>query len=73
VSAREFKPHPYQQMLIDHMLEHPRCAVWAGMGMGKTSSTLTVLDLLRVVEDDPILVIAPLRVATQTWMDEVEK
>jgi SNF2 family DNA or RNA helicase len=60
-------------MLIDHMLEHPRCAVWAGMGMGKTSSTLTVLDILRLVEDGPILVIAPLRVATQTWMEEVNK
>lgn len=73
MTPREFKPRPYQQLLIDHMLANERCAIWAGMGMGKTTSTLTVMDILRLLDDDPILVIAPLRVATQTWLDEVEK
>lgn len=73
MTPREFKPHPYQQLLIDHMLANERCAIWAGMGMGKTTSTLTVMDILRLLDDDPILVIAPLRVATQTWLYEVEK
>lgn len=68
-----FKPRPYQGMIIDHIVEHPRCAIWAGMGMGKTSSTLSALDALLLAEDPPVLVIAPLRVAVATWPDEALK
>ncbi len=50
----------------------PRCGVFGGMGTGKTSATLTALDLLEVFEPGPALVIAPLLVASQTWPDEVK-
>jgi SNF2 family DNA or RNA helicase len=43
------------------------------MGMGKTSSALTLLDALEEVERGPALVLAPLRVAKSTWPREAEK
>ncbi|MHA3050231.1 SNF2-related protein [Acinetobacter sp. ANC 4639] len=73
MTAKPFIPRPYQDVIIQHILDNPRCGVWAGMGMGKTSSTLTALEILSHFEDSPALVIAPLRVATQTWPDEVAK
>lgn len=67
-------PHTYQRDMLDHVFEHDRCALFAGMGTGKTSSTLAALDALSLVEDPfPALVVAPLRVAQSTWPDEVRK
>jgi SNF2 family DNA or RNA helicase len=44
------------------------------MGMGKTVSTLTAVDeLLFLGEVNKVLVIAPLRVAEDTWSTEVQK
>lgn len=73
MSPRAFTPRPYQSLIIDHILQHDRCAVWAGMGMGKTVSSLTVIDAVQLVEDAPILVLAPTRVANTTWPEEVGK
>ena len=71
---RPFTPHPYQSIMIDHAISNPRCALWAGMGMGKTSSTLAVCDalLLAGLARRP-LILAPLRVARSTWPGEAEK
>lgn len=41
-----YKPHDYQQIIGEHLAEHERAAVFAGMGMGKTSSTLSHLESL---------------------------
>lgn len=72
--TREFVPHDYQEEVMDFVAKVKRCAVWAPMGGGKTVSTLTALDRLSVVEDIyPALILAPLRVAKTTWMDEVKK
>ena len=60
-------------MIIDHILDTPRCAIWAGMGTGKTVATLTAIDTLQMIEDGPVLVVAPLRVANDTWPNEVLK
>lgn len=73
MTARTFQPHDYQRHIIDHILSHDRCAIWAGMGLGKTSSTLTAIDALRFVEDGPILVLAPSRVCQTTWPEEAKK
>ncbi|MEX3614652.1 MAG: SNF2-related protein [Burkholderia gladioli] len=70
---RAFAPRPYQGIIIDHILDTPRCAVWAGMGMGKTVSTLTAMDALELIDPSPTLSLAPLRVAQSTWPDEVQK
>lgn len=73
MTRRAFIPREYQQPVIDHVLDVPRDAVWAGMGMGKTVSALTALDILELVEPGPSLVLAPLRVAASTWPDESTK
>ncbi|MEQ1975011.1 DEAD/DEAH box helicase [Xenorhabdus sp. SGI240] len=72
---KPFTPRPYQNLIINHELDLPRCNVWAGMGMGKTVATLTALEDLYMVgmETQPTLVLAPLRVARSTWPDEADK
>ncbi|MEN9935997.1 MAG: hypothetical protein RLZZ387_2576 [Chloroflexota bacterium] len=72
--TQTFKPHPYQEDVIDFICQNKRCAVWAPMGGGKTVSTLTALDQLSLVDDVyPALVLAPLRVARSTWPEEVKR
>ncbi len=68
-----FAPRLYQNMIIEHILDTPRCGVYAGMGTGKTVSTLSALEILEVFEPGPTLVVAPLLVASQTWPDEALK
>lgn len=66
--------HNYQNHAIAHLMENPRCALWAGMGMGKTATVLTALDRINLIEDAfPALVLAPLRVARSTWPAEPAK
>ncbi|MBK5243196.1 MAG: DEAD/DEAH box helicase [Clostridium sp.] len=44
------------------------------MGLGKTITTLTAIDVLLFLGDvEKVLVIAPLRVAEDTWSTEIEK
>lgn len=42
----QYKPHDYQQYAINYILEHPIAAVILGMGLGKTSITLTAIEQL---------------------------
>lgn len=72
---KAFTPRPYQNIGMAHLANVERCALWAGMGMGKTVTTLTFLDHLHNLagEDRPTLVLAPLRVARTTWPEEVKK
>lgn len=71
---RDFIPHPYQKLMIQHALDVERCALWADLGVGKTSSTLMALDALYLAgESAPTLVIAPLLVSRDTWPDETKK
>src|SRR5580700_4783297 len=67
---------PPQHPMTDFMCNTKRCALWAGMGIGKTSSVLYTLDYLRltsVIGNEPILVIGPMRVARDTWPEEIAK
>lgn len=73
MTAKPFIPRDYQHAIINHIIDHPRCGVYAGMGTGKTSSTLTALEILEAFEPSPALVVAPLRVAATTWLDEAKK
>lgn len=70
---REFTPHPYQKLGIEFLGDVPRGSLWAGMGMGKTVTTLTHLEYARLAGDGPSLILAPLRVAKNTWPSEVAK
>ncbi|PLR84647.1 DEAD/DEAH box helicase [Bacillus canaveralius] len=71
----KFKPHLYQDFAIRRIIEQPAVGLFLDMGMGKTVSTLTaVADLLHdYFEVSKVLVIAPLRVAEDTWSRETEK
>lgn len=72
--TRIFVPHDYQRPALQHLLDLPRCALWAPMGGGKTVVTLTALDTLSLVEEVyPALILAPVRVARTTWPSEVAK
>jgi SNF2 family DNA or RNA helicase len=68
-----FEPREYQKQIINYILENPRCAIWASMGSGKTVATATAIDALRMLDDSPVLVLAPLRVAKTTWPGEFAK
>ena len=70
----KFKPWNYQEYAINHIIDNNAVALFLDMGMGKTVSTLTAIDgLLFLGEIHKVLVIAPLRVAEDTWSTEVEK
>lgn len=71
----KYRPHDYQQFAIDYILEHPVAAVILDMGLGKTSITLTAIEQLIYdrFEVNRVLVVAPLRVARNTWSDEIKK
>lgn len=62
----------YQHEFVDFASERRRCNLFAGMGMGKTISGLTLARRLRLLGDisRPTLVLAPMRVARGTWSDE---
>lgn len=72
---KPFTPRPYQRIGQRFIAEHARCAVWAGMGMGKTSMVLNVLEAVYNLagESEPTLVLAPKRVAQDTWPEETTK
>ncbi|HIU47634.1 MAG TPA: DEAD/DEAH box helicase [Candidatus Fimadaptatus faecigallinarum] len=71
----EFKPHDYQRYAIDFILNHEEAAVLLDMGLGKTAITLTAIHSLCLdsFEVTHVLVIAPLRVARDTWPTEMQK
>ena len=70
-----YQPHEYQQYATDFILTHPVAAVLLEMGLGKSVITLTAIrDLcLDSFEVHRVLVIAPLRVARDTWPTEIQK
>lgn len=71
----KYRPHDYQTYATNFILEHPISAVFLDMGLGKSAITLTaILDLaLDSFLIRKVLVIAPLRVARDTWPAEIEK
>lgn len=70
-----FKPHNYQEYAKDWIIEKPSSGLFLDLGMGKTVCTLTAVEelLYDYFDVSKVLVIAPLRVAEDTWSSEVEK
>ena len=71
----KYNPHEYQNYATDFILSHPISAVFLEMGLGKSVITLSAifdlcLDSFLVCK---VLVIAPLRVARDTWPSEIKK
>lgn len=71
----KFIPHDYQQYAIDFIKNNEVAAVLLDMGLGKTSITLTAVNdlIFDRFEVSKVLVIAPLRVARDTWPAEIKK
>lgn len=72
---RDFTARPPQALMLDFLGRVPRGNLWAGMGIGKTSACLALLNAAHCImgEDAPTLVLAPLHVAANTWPDEARK
>ena len=70
-----YEPHEYQEYATKFILSHPIAAIFLEMGLGKSVITLTaIFDLtLDSFLIRKVLVIAPLRVARDTWPAEIEK
>ena len=71
----KYEPHEYQSYATEFILSHPISAVFLEMGLGKSVITLSAifdlcLDSFLVCK---VLVIAPLRVARDTWPAEINK
>lgn len=71
----EFIPHEYQRYAIERITEQKQVALFLEPGLGKTVITLTAIDELMYnrFEIRKVLVVAPLRVAEDTWSRECEK
>ncbi len=70
-----YKAHSYQERAKNFIEEHEAAGLFLEMGLGKTVITLTAIDELMNdrFEVSRVLVIAPLRVAEDTWSRESKK
>lgn len=68
---------PYQQQMVNFALENKRVGLFVDMGLGKTLATLATLDKLvkdgKIDPERPVLIVAPIMVALDTWSREAEK
>ena len=71
----KYQPHEYQTYATDFILTHPVAAILLDMGLGKSVITLTAIHelCLNRFEVSRVLVVAPLRVARDTWPAEIQK
>lgn len=71
----KYKPWPYQDFATKHIIENKGSGLFMDMGLGKTVATLTAINKLMYeeLEVDKVLVIAPKRVAEDTWTTETQK
>lgn len=71
----KYSPHDYQRYAAEFIIAHPISVLLLDMGLGKTSITLTAINdlLFDSFEVHKVLVVAPLRVARDTWSAEIEK
>lgn len=71
----QYQPHDYQEYATRFIVEHPVAAVLLQMGLGKSVITLSAIQELAFeqFEISRVLVIAPLRVARDTWPAEIQK
>lgn len=70
--SKTYSPRPWQPLMTEHILRHPRCNVFGGMGVGKTAATLeAVSTLLMFGQAKRVLIVGPKRVARDTWPEAV--
>ena len=68
----QYTPHEYQNTAKQWVIDHPEAGLFLDMGLGKTVISLTAIkDLKNDYQDiKKVLVIAPKRVAEDTWPEE---
>lgn len=72
VREREDMHHYQDGLAVPFMKANPFSALFVDMGLGKTISSLTVLvDLLMEFTYEHVLIVGPLKVATETWPTEI--
>lgn len=73
--GREYNPYPYQVYCHNRIIDTPRVGLFLDMGLGKTVITLTALNDLKYYRFAMrrALVIAPKKVAEDTWQTEAAK
>jgi SNF2 family DNA or RNA helicase len=69
------KLHNYQLKAVDFILEKKKCALYLGLGLGKTIISLTALTKIKAKSTKPLktLIIGPLRVVNNVWHNELVK
>ena len=67
--------HDYQKYCVDFVEGKPQCALFLDCGLGKTVIALTAIShlLYDSFEVSRVLIVAPLRVARDTWIAELDK
>lgn len=65
--------HPWQLEGLAHLHQHPEALLWMDAGLGKTGTFLTYIQerFDWYLDEGQALVIAPIRVACQTWPNEI--
>lgn len=73
--AKVYKPYAYQEYAQNEIIEKPNIGLFLDMGLGKTVITLTALHDLKFNRwaVNKILIIAPKKVAEDTWQVEAQK
>ena len=71
----KYQPHEYQNYATKFIVDNPISAIFLDMGLGKSVITLTAINELIYdrFEMSKVLVVAPLRVARDTWPQEIKK
>lgn len=67
--------HDYQLLAETHGMLYTHCGLFMDMGLGKTATTLSLIDRLMYeeLEIGSVLVVAPKRVAESVWAEETQE
>lgn len=73
--AKVYRPYPYQEYAQSQIIEKSNIGLFLDMGLGKTVITLTALQDLKFNRwaVNKVLIIAPKKVAEDTWQTEARK
>lgn len=73
-SRTEKDLHPYQFKAKKFLIDNPFSALFIDCGMGKTAISLSaIMDLIGSFQSNHTLIIAPVRVANETWPTEISE
>ncbi|MDR2667131.1 MAG: DEAD/DEAH box helicase [Holosporales bacterium] len=70
----EYIAHEYQKQATEFLINNPKAALFLECGLGKSVITLSAIsELIGSAQVKKVLIIAPLRVARDTWPNELDK